>query len=315
MNISQYAPVVLFVFNRLDHAKQTIESLKKNKFSDKTDLFIYCDNYLKIKDEEDVRKVKDFVYTVTGFKSISIIEREQNYGLAKSIKEGVSSVIESYGKVIVLEDDIVTSPFFLSYMNKALQIYANEERVMHISGFNYPINNSEFESSYFSSMSACWGWATWKRAWDKFENNIELLENKITEKGKDKFIVSSNFTYWEQLILNKKKKLKTWFIYWYGTIYINNGLCLYPKSTYTQNIGLDGTGTNSQNGNVYYSELNTRDIDFFPSKIEEFENSNNSFKEFFDRVEKSKFEKYIINLVIKIFGLEGYKKVKKVISK
>ncbi|MDA3779218.1 MAG: glycosyltransferase [Bacteroidales bacterium] len=237
----ELAPIVLFVYNRPWHTEKTIEALKSNNFAKDSVLFIYCDGLKKFEDLENVLAVRNYVKTIRGFKKVEIFERDKNYGLALSIKKGVSEIVNRYQKVIVLEDDIVTSPYFLEFMNRALHTYENIDAVMEISGYNYPINTNEIPDAFFSSMAACWGWGTWSSSWNKYSEDFKVLEKLIKDRGKSKFIVSNRFHYWRQFVLNKKEKLSTWFIFWYASIYVNKGLCLYPKYTYVNNIGLDGS--------------------------------------------------------------------------
>jgi GT2 family glycosyltransferase len=128
----KYSPVALFAYNRPNHFKSTLNALSKNFLALKTDIYVFCDGP---KVETDIAKqteIKEIVKRATGFKSITLIERGNNLGLAKSIVLGVTEIIHEYGSIIVLEDDIVTSPGFLTYMNDALDLYADDERVMHI---------------------------------------------------------------------------------------------------------------------------------------------------------------------------------------
>lgn len=143
------SPIVLFVYNRPWHTKQTIESLKSNELAQESELFIYSDAAKDNDEIENVNEVRKYIETLDGFKKVTIIKREQNWGLADSIIDGVTKIVNEYGKIIVLEDDLVTSPYFLKFMNEALDFYENEEKVWHISGWNYPINNSKHNQNTF----------------------------------------------------------------------------------------------------------------------------------------------------------------------
>ncbi len=133
--MNNLAPIILFTYNRPWHTRQTIEALQKNLYADKSRLIILSDGPKTEIDVPKVQKVREYIKTVKGFRSIEIIEREKNWGLANNIIDGVTRIINEYGKIIVLEDDIVTSPYFLKFMNEALEFYKDEERVMHISGY------------------------------------------------------------------------------------------------------------------------------------------------------------------------------------
>ena len=155
------APVILFVYNRLWHTKQTVEALRKNEHAMNTDLFIFSDapkNNISAPAVEEVRK---YIRGIGGFRSVSIVERDENFGLSKSIVDGVTSLCNEFGRVIVLEDDLVTSPYFLNYMNEGLNIYRHEEDVISIHGYVYPLVENLPETFFFRGTD-CWGWATGK---------------------------------------------------------------------------------------------------------------------------------------------------------
>lgn len=250
-----YAPIILFVYGRLDHTQRTIESLKKNKISKDSDLFIYSDFYKKEKDIEDVISVREYIKRIDGFKSISIIYRNENYGLAKNISEGVTEVINKYGKAIILEDDIVTSPYFLKFMNDALDKYENNRSVWHISGWNYPIPSDDLPETFFWQTMNCWGWATWSDRWSFFKKDPDALISEWDQTKINKFNLDGTYDFWSQVNDNYTGKLNTWAIFWYATIFDNSGLCLNPTKTLVHNIGNDGSGENCGSKDIYYSTL------------------------------------------------------------
>ena len=180
MENNNLAPIVLFVYNRPWHTKQTVEALQKNELSSESELFIYSDASKNKEAEEKVQEVREYIRTIDGFKKVTIIEREKNWGLANSIIDGVTKVVNEYGKIIVLEDDLVTSPYFLKFMNESLEFYKNEKKVWHISGWNYPIFKEQKCGTFLWKKMNCWGWSTWKDRWQYFEKNPEnLLKNLI----------------------------------------------------------------------------------------------------------------------------------------
>ena len=166
------APVVLFVYNRHGLLRATVEALRRNDLAKESELFIFSDAARIPSHENDVAKVRKYIKKINGFKKITIIERGRNWGLAKNIIDGVSSIVNKYGRVIVVEDDLVTSRYFLRFMNEALKRYDKVPKVMHISGYIYPINKAALPSTFFLlGKTSCWGWATWKRAWKYFDND------------------------------------------------------------------------------------------------------------------------------------------------
>lgn len=252
--VTNPAPIILFVFNRPWHTKQTIEALKKNELADKSDLIIYSDTSHNLDAVILVKEVREYLKTVSGFKSVKIIEREKNWGLAKNIINGVTDVVNKYGRVIVLEDDIVTSPAYLLFMNQGLNFYQNEKKVWHISGWNYPIDLSKVCDTFFWRVMNCWGWATWADRWNHFEKNPQLLIETMTHQQKHNFDLDGSGMFWHQVVANARGKINTWAIFWYATIYRNGGLCLNPKHSYVNNIGNDGSGVHCDNSQKFNSK-------------------------------------------------------------
>jgi len=263
------APIVLFVYNRLSHTERTINSLRNNKLAEASELFIYSD-YAKNKDSKrEVQEVRDYIIRVKGFKKITIIYREENFGLANSIVAGVTEVVNKYGKIIVLEDDIVTSPFFLKFMNDALDFYQENNTVWHISGWNYPINQDKIEDVFLWRLMNCWGWATWKKEWSFFEKNTDLMIAKFNKKDIHKFNLDGSENFWKQILQNKSNEINSWAIFWYATIFLNKGLCLNPSKTFVLNIGHDGSGVHCDINSNFNDSLSLRgDINFNYENIE-----------------------------------------------
>ena len=251
------APIVLFVYNRLEHTIQTIEALKKNYLANESEIFIYSDAAKNNDSQVKVNQVREFIKTINGFKKITIIEQKNNLGLARSIMDGVTSIVNRYGKIIVLEDDLLTSPYFLKFMNESLEYYKNEKKVWHISGWNYPYTFDVDDEMYFWRVMDCWGWATWSDRWSFFQKDTDFLINTFTKEDIYKFNIDGCDNLWNQVILNKKEKINTWAIFWYATIFRNNGLCLNPIKSFVRNIGLDGSGEHCiNNGDIDNLELN-----------------------------------------------------------
>ena len=248
------APIVLFVYNRPWHTQQTIEALQNNELASKSELFIYADGAKNEKAYTQVEKVRSYVRAVSGFKKLTVIERDKNWGLANSIIDGVTQTVNKYGRVIVLEDDLVTSPFFLRYMNNALEFYKSEEKVMHISGWNYPIEINALNDVFLWRVMNCWGWATWADKWQYFEKDTDKLINVFTNEDIYKFSLDGTADFWKQVLLNKKEKINTWAIYWYASIFKQNGLCLNPVQSFVQNIGHDNSGENCSKTNSFFSK-------------------------------------------------------------
>jgi len=308
----ELSPVILFTYNRLWHTKKTVEALQKNELALETKLFIYSDDAKNNDNRESVDMVREYIKTISGFKTVIINEREKNFGLANSIIDGVGEVVKEYGKVIVLEDDLVTSPFFLSFMNKALDTYKNDEKVMHISGSVYPIDNRKLDDTYFIKPASCWGWGTWERAWSYYRKDVDYYLKIFNREMIYDFNLNNSYKYFDQIKLNKKGKLDTWAIFWYASIYLNKGLSLHPKESYVQNIGHDGEGENCEESTYYEVELSNRMPKNFTRNFIENKEARASFEAFFNGI-RAPLHRRIINKISRIiFGrnllkLKSYK--------
>ncbi len=275
MECNDLSPIVLFVYNRPFHTKQTILALKQNELADSSDLIIYSDGPKNEKSVQKVKEVREYIKTVTGFKSILIHKSEKNNGLANSIIKGITKTLSTYAKTIVLEDDLITSRHFLQYMNEALLQYENEEKVMQVSGFSFS-NDISFENdSFFLSFTTSWGWATWKRAWEYFDPSMKGYELvKRDKKLRDRFNLNGAYNYFNLLELYKKGKIDSWAIRWYLSVFLHNGLTLYPKKTMVANIGFDGSGANCGGLNTgdIQAAIEPFEVKGYPKKIEQFGN-------------------------------------------
>ena len=269
------APIVLFVYNRPIHTKKTINSLKKNYLASKSKIFIYSDGPKSKKDFEDVNKVRRYLKTVQGFKKITIIEKKNNLGLAKSVIKGVTEVVNKYGKIIVLEDDLLTSRYFLSFMNSALEYYKDEKKIWHISGWNYPIRFKSDDGVYCYRLVNTWSWATWKNKWKHYEINIEKTLTQFSNEEIKRFNLDGyNNNLWKQLLLNQKKKINSWAIFWYIVIFKNNGLCLNPTKSFVKNIGFDGSGVHTHDFSYKDNKVLNRNKNIKFKKITQEDSQN-----------------------------------------
>lgn len=262
------APIALFVYNRPEHTRQTVEALLKNELASESDLFIFSDAEKKFDAAAAVKEVREYIKTITGFKSISIVERNRNWGLANSVIDGVTKVVNEYGRIIVLEDDLIVQPSFLSYMNNALGVYENNSQVMQVSGYMFPVVFSLEEDALFLPFTTSWGWATWRRAWESFDplaKEFELLKkNKLRKKA---FNLDNSYPYFEMLKSQMRGDIDSWAIRWYLSVFVNNGLVLYPKTTLVHNAGFDGSGTHYDVVLDQKIDLNNFEVHSFPSKV------------------------------------------------
>ena len=238
------APIVLFVYNRPDHTLKTIKALKANTLASESDLFIFSDAPRDESHQSAVTHVREFIRETNGFKSVTITERSSNFGLAKSIIDGVGSLIKTHKRLIILEDDLVTSPSFLAYMNNALNLYEHDEKVLHISGSIFPVKNPEaLPETFFYRATSCWGWATWERAWLFFEPDSNVLARDIKSRNLGPaFDIDDSYPYSKMLIDQANGRVSSWAIRWYGSVFLRGGMCLHPRYSLVNNIGHDGSG-------------------------------------------------------------------------
>lgn len=252
----ELAPVVMFVYNRLDSVEQTIENLKKNELADQTDLFIFSDAAKKEKQAESVKLVREYIHKIVGFKSVQIIEAEKNKGLAKSVITGVTEIINKRGKVIVVEDDLITAPQFLAFMNDALDFYESEKKIWSISGYQFPFELPETytKSVYTAYRSSSWGWATWKDRWETIDWEIkDYSEYKYNPVKIAKFCKGGTDLD-KMLRYQMQGKIDSWAIRWCYNQYKQNKLTIYPTESLVNSIGTDGRGTHCDPTSVRFSQ-------------------------------------------------------------
>lgn len=236
-----YAPIALFTYNRADHTQRAVESLLKNAEAKFSDLFIFSDGPKTPEKKAGVEENRKYIHTISGFKSISIIEREKNWGLANNLIAGITEVINKFGKVIVVEDDLILSPYFLQFMNEGLEKYKDDDRVGTITGFVPPIKD-KLPETFFLKYFQCWGWATWKRAWDLLETDARPLLKGLRFK-KTKFDVGGGVGNYGNLYCQKVGLVDSWYLRYYASLFLKDKLSLYPGRSMVTNDGLDGTGT------------------------------------------------------------------------
>ncbi len=285
------APIVLFVYNRPWHTQQTIEALQKNESAYESELFIFSDAAKNEQSIEKVKKVRNYIKNIDGFKKTTIVERETNWGLANSIIDGVSKIINEYGKIIVLEDDLVTSPYFLKFMNETLEMYQNDEKVACIHGYIYPIEN--LPETFFIRGADCWGWATWKRGWNIFESDGQKLLDEVKRRNLQKEADFDNsYGYTKMLREQIKGKNNSWAVRWYFSAFLKEMLCLYPSKSFVQNIGNDDSGTHCTTTNNYQVTFPKR-YNIEKISVVEDQKSRKEMEHFFQSLQSSLLRKIL----------------------
>ena len=255
-----YAPITLFVYNRPAHTRQTVEALLKNELAGESDLIIFSDAPKKPEAAEAVREVREYIRTITEFRTVRIVERDRNWGLANSIIDGVTSVVNERGRIIVLEDDLVTSPYFLRFMNDALDLYERKESVISIHGYIYPVAE-KLPETFFLRGADCWGWATWKRGWELFEpNGRKLLASLKSQRLEREFNFGGSYDYLEMLGSQVKGGNDSWAIRWYASAFLKTKLTLYPGRSLVLNIGNDNSGTHCGATEIFSGDIIARPV-------------------------------------------------------
>jgi hypothetical protein len=245
------APVALFVYQRPRHTRQTIEALQRNSLAAGTDLIVFSDAAGDRGARRAVAEVRELLRTISGFKSVAVVERETNLGLAESIISGVSDVCARYGRVIVLEDDLVTSPDFLRFMNQALDVYQDVDEVASIHGYWYPIDDPVPETFLLRGAS-CWGWATWKRAWALFEPDGRKLLAELQRQDLTRlFDLEGSKPYTFMLKAQVRGKSDSWAIRWHASTFLAGRYQLSPGHSLVNNIGFDWSGTHCSDDQAF----------------------------------------------------------------
>ena len=293
------APIALFTYNRPTHLARTLEALRDNPLAHESRLHIYSDGPKTSRDEPAVAQVRHMIRKTDGFSEVTIHEQTANIGLARSIIAGVTELSERYGSVIVLEDDLLVAPGFLTFMNQALVHYEHASRVMAISGYLFPVEHAEhLASTFFFSVPASWGWGTWHRAWKQLQHDSTHLLTGLREKSdQDRFDVDGAYPYFTQLKLQAAGKLDVWGVRWYATMFAAKGLCLYPGESLVQNIGMDGSGMHCNRSSQFDVCLSESAIWNFSDHIEESLAARNEIRSFFLRLGVYKHGSRIAELI------------------
>ena len=285
------APIVVFTYNRPEHTQRTLNALLINPLANESDIIIYSDSARTANHNKAVDEVRSYLSELTGFRSIKVIHRDKNFGLAESIIQGVTEVLQQSEKVIVLEDDIVVSPYFLEYMNEALEQFVDDDRVISVHGYVYPVD-IELPEAFFLPGADCWGWATWRRGWALFNSNGQYLLDELVRRHLiQEFDYNGAYPFLNMLKEQIKGENDSWAVRWYASAFLANKLTLYPGRSLVNNIGNDSSGTHCVTSEDFDVELSKTSInlknvivDVSPIALEAFEyyfKKNKSWREQF----------------------------------
>lgn len=311
LNEKQLAPIVLFCYNRPWHVEQTLDALSKNELADQSVLYIYCDGPKADATEEQklkIAEVRQVIRKKQWCKEVHIVEAERNKGLGTSIIEGATEIMNIYGKAIVLEDDLVSSPYFLKYMNAALNFYGSYPAVFSVSANRPPLSKmyipKEYEYDVFVSLrSYSTGWATWKEKWNLVDWSMDAFDESKKHSYQVKALNRAGEDMDDLLLLQEQRKIDSWAMRFGFAHFKHHAVAILPCNSYVTNIGFDGTGTHSGTvANMYENDLglsveNPRFLDV----IYEDERIVNSFYSCFYPKKRPLWKK-IINHMVRIFG-------------
>lgn len=290
------APIALFTYCRPVHTRRTVDSLLQNKLASESDLIVYSDAARMHEKQAAVDEVRGYLATITGFRSVTIRHRSENYGLANSIIAGVTEVLMQYERIIVLEDDMVTSPYFLTYMNEALEKYADDDRVVSIHGWVFPVTKS-LPEAFFLPGADCWGWATWRRGWACFNNDGQFLLNELKcRKLIHAFDFNGLYPYSKMLEDQIKGINDSWAVRWHASAFLAGKLTLYPGRSLVHNIGNDNSGTHCGESANLDVKLSTAPINLNNITVEPSQQGRLAFEDFF----RQKKEKVLERLTRKV---------------
>jgi hypothetical protein len=267
-----HAPIVVFAYRRPNHLERVLNALADNYGAAQSRLLIYCDGAKSAADLPDVEATRAVARNAGGFAHREIIERQSNYGLSNSIISGVNEVCDQFSRAVVLEDDVLPTPFFLKFCNDALDKYADDDRILSV-GCHTFASGLTLPETFFLDVPDCWGWAVWGRSWKKFESDAAALLAGISDRGLEhRFNFDGTYPYTQMLREQVAGRNQSWAVRWYAHAFLEKKLVLYPGRAVTQNIGFDGTGTHGgtsagyQNARTADRPISVDDIEIAESK-------------------------------------------------
>lgn len=301
--MSRAAPIALFAYNRPAYLRACVETLAVNALAADSDLFVFCDAARDIAASDGVAEVRDFARRITGFRSINVIEQEVNLGLSGSVISGVTRVVGEYGRVIVVEDDLLLAPNFLLFMNDALDAYADDDRVAGIHGYMFPVQR-QLPATFFLRDPGCWGWATWQRAWTLFEPDGQRLKDELLHRGlQPVFDYGGSYPYFRMLCDQIEGRNNSWAVRWYARVLTLNMLVLYPGVSLVRNSGTDGSGTHGKMSMSFDVELGLARVAVSEIPVEESPAARQAIADFLASTKPSRLHDFKYRVVSWTRGL------------
>jgi len=299
------SPIIFFVCNRPNHTLKVLSSLKKNKLSRQSKIIIYIDKPKHKKDLNLYNEVVQIIKNEKNFKSKEIILRRKNYGLAKNFITGIRDTFKKYEKAIILEDDNLVSPYFLDFMNTALEVYKEDKKISSVYAY-FPKTKIKLPETFFlkGSWTFTWGTGIWKRSWKLFEADAKKLLKKIEERGlKKEFNFDNSYDWYSMLERCKNGQNQSWSVRWYASTFLDNSFTLFPKYPLCKNIGMDGSGVNTPATNIWDVALYKKKINVIKKEIAHSQIAYISVKFFFNSLEPNyiKIYNYIKKKIYSLF--------------
>ena len=263
METKNFSPIILFAYDRPWHTEQVLRALKQNELASQSELIIYVDGPKANATQDQLEKI-DEVKRIVGCekwcKKVDIHMAEKNIGCRNSIIKGISDVLQLHEAVIVLEDDIVTAPCFLRYMNTALDYYKNRKSVFSISGYNFPeiklpIPLDYEYDVYVSPRLLNWGWGIWRDRWQQVDWDKKFIPEFLTKKNQVEAFNRGGIDLSKMLLEEFEGKTDAWDIQLVYSHFLNHALSIVPCHSYTENIGLDGTGVHCTTSDSFKNDL------------------------------------------------------------
>ncbi len=245
--MSNLAPILIFAYRRPEHLRKTISSLMRCEGFLQSPVIIYADGAKNQGEIPSVMATREVAENLLGDRAEYHFS-DINLGLSQSIITGVTDIVNRYGRVIVLEDDLELSPAFLNYMNQALDQYADDENIFQISGYMFEVEAlTNMSSAFFLPLTVSWGWATWKSAWDRFDSKAVGWEELLSSNEmRQRFNLDGAYDYTTMLSNQMAGNSDSWAIRWYWSVFKKNGLALFPPVSLVRNTGFDGSGTHGK---------------------------------------------------------------------
>jgi hypothetical protein len=253
----ELAPIALFVYNRPEHTRRTVEFLRANELAQQSDLFVFADGAKNQSAAPAVEAVRKYIRTIDGFKSFTIIERERNLGLANSVINGVTQLCQEFGRAVAVEDDLLTAPDFLTFMNRALERYADEPRIFSVSGFNFAVDAPDFYpyDAFCSYRTSSWGWGTWKNRWEKARWSVPDYPHFRSDKSLQLLFNRGGDDLSRILALQMARRIDSWSIIWDYVHFQHDAVSLLSTISKVYNIGFDGSGVHCRREVLKQSSL------------------------------------------------------------